>query len=192
MPLIKSETGKSDRIYSVKELEEAANLMRGYSLIALCAAESGHSGGTLSLMDVAAALYLHEARLDPGNPSWPDRDRIFWSAGHKAVILYVSLGMAGFFDIEEVVTLRKLHSPFQGHPDWLRLEGVEASSGSLGQGLSFSIGDALAARLDNKSYRVYCLMGDGEQQEGQIWEAAMEASHYRLDNLILVNGGFFK
>jgi len=183
MPLIKSKTGKHYKIYSVKELEEAANLMRGYSLIALCAAESGHSGGTLSLMDVAAALYLHEARLDPEEPLWPDRDRIFWSAGHKAPILYASLGMAGFFDIEELVTLRKLHSPFQGHPDWLKLEGVEASSGSLGQGLSISVGDALAARLDNKSYRVYCLMGDGEQQEGQIWEAAMEASNYGLDNL---------
>ncbi|MEE9399840.1 MAG: transketolase [Dehalococcoidales bacterium] len=183
MPLINSQTGKADRIYSVEELEEAANLMRGYSLIALGAAGSGHSGGTLSLMDVSAALYLHEARLDPKNPFWPDRDRIFWSAGHKAPILYVSLGMAGFFNVEEMVTLRKLHSPFQGHPHWLKLEGVEASSGSLGQGLSLSVGDALAARLDNKNYRVYCLMGDGEQQEGQIWEAAMEACHYGLDNL---------
>ena len=183
MPIINSKTGKTYKIYSIKELEEAANLMRGYSLIALSAAGSGHSGGTLSLMDVAAALYLHEANLDPKNPCWSDRDRIFWSAGHKAPILYVSLGMAGFFDIEEVVTLRKLYSPFQGHPHWLRLEGVEASSGSLGQGLSISIGDALAARLDKKDYRVYCLMGDGEQQEGQIWEAAMEACHYKLDNL---------
>ncbi|MFC1898961.1 transketolase [Chloroflexota bacterium] len=170
-------------MYSTKELEEAANLMRGYSLIALCAAGSGHSGGTLSLMDVATALYLHEANLDPKNPYWPDRDRIFWSAGHKAPVLYVCLGMAGFYDIEEIITLRKLHSPFQGHPHWIRLEGVEASSGSLGQGLSISVGDALAARLDKKEYRVYCLMGDGEQQEGQIWEAAMEASHYKLDNL---------
>ena len=183
MPIINSKTGEIYKMYSTKELEEAANLMRGYSLIALGAAESGHSGGTLSLMDVAAALYLQEANLDPKNASWPDRDRIFWSAGHKAPILYVSLGMAGFFDIEEVVTLRKLHSPFQGHPHWLKLEGVEASSGSLGQGLSISVGDALAARLDKKDYRVYCLMGDGEQQEGQIWEAAMEACHYKLDNL---------
>jgi len=183
MPLVKSRTGENHKTYSVKELEETANLMRGYSLIALCAAGSGHSGGTLSFMDVAAALYLHEARLDPENPFWLDRDRIFWSTGHKAPILYVSLGMAGFFDIEEMVTLRKLYSPFQGHPHWLKLEGVEASSGSLGQGLSLSVGDALAAKLDNKNYRVYCLMGDGEQQEGQIWEAAMEASHYRLDNL---------
>ncbi len=134
-------------------------------------------------MDVAAALYLHEANLDPRDPFWPERDRIFWSAGHKAPILYVSLGMAGFFNVEEMVTLRKLYSPFQGHPHWLKLKGVESSSGSLGQGLSVSVGDALAARLDNKNYRVYCLMGDGEQQEGQIWEAAMEACHYRLDNL---------
>ena len=101
MALIDSKIGKTRKIYSVEELEEAANLMRGYSLIALGAAGSGHSGGTLSLMDVAAALYLHEANLDPRNPFWPDRDRIFWSAGHKAPILYVSLGMAGFFDIEE-------------------------------------------------------------------------------------------
>ncbi len=186
MPLIKSKTGENHRTYSVKKLEETANLMRGYSLIALCAAGSGHSGGTLSLMDVAAVLYLDEARLDPEHPSWPDRDRIFWSAGHKAPILYVSLGMAGFFDIEELVTLRKLYSPFQGHPHWLKLAGVEASSGSLGQGLSLSIGDALAARLDKKNYRVYCLMGDGEQQEGQVWEAAMEASHYKLDNLCAI------
>ena len=183
MPVIDSKTGKINKTYSVEELEEAANLMRGYSLIALGAAGSGHSGGTLSLMDVAAALYLHEANLDPKNPFWPDRDRIFWSAGHKAPILYVSLGMAGFFNIDEVVTLRKLHSPFQGHPHWLKLEGIETSSGSLGQGLSISVGDALAARLDKKNYRVYCLMGDGEQQEGQIWEAAMEAGHYKLDNL---------
>ncbi|MDP7285671.1 MAG: transketolase [Dehalococcoidales bacterium] len=186
MPLINSRTGKVYRTYSVEELEEAANLMRGYSLIALGAAGSGHSGGTLSLIDVAAALYLHEANLDPKDPFWPDRDRIFWSAGHKAPILYTSLGMAGFFDIEEVATLRKLHSPFQGHPHWLKLKGVEASSGSLGQGLSFSIGDALAARLDQQNYRVYCLMGDGEQQEGQVWEAAMEACHYKLDNLCAI------
>jgi len=183
MSLMNSKTGEIRKAYSLEELEGAANLMRGYSLIALGAAGSGHSGGTLSLMDVAAALYLHEANLDPKNPFWPDRDRIFWSAGHKAPVLYVSLGMAGFFDIDEVVTLRKLRSPFQGHPHWLKLEGVEASSGSLGQGLSISVGDALAARLDKKNYRVYCLMGDGEQQEGQIWEAAMEACHYKLDNL---------
>jgi len=183
MAIIDSKTGKVRKQYTLKELEEAAQLMRGYALIALAAAGSGHSGGTLSIMDVTAALYLHEANLDPENAFWTDRDRIFWSAGHKAPALYIGLGMAGFFNIEEVVTLRKLYSPFQGHPHWLKLKGVEASSGSLGQGLSVSVGDALAARLDRKNYRVYCIMGDGEQQEGQIWEAAMEACHYGLDNL---------
>jgi len=183
MAIIDSKTGKVRKQYTLKELEEAAQLMRGYALVALAAAGSGHSGGTLSIMDVTAALYLHEANLDPEDAFWTDRDRIFWSAGHKAPALYIGLGMAGFFNIEEVVTLRKLYSPFQGHPHWLKLKGVEASSGSLGQGLSVSVGDALAARLDRKNYRVYCIMGDGEQQEGQIWEAAMEACHYGLDNL---------
>lgn len=186
MAILDSKTGAKRTDYTLKELEEAAQLMRGYSLIALAAAGSGHSGGTLSIMDVTAALYLHEAKHDPKDPFWADRDRIFWSAGHKAPALYIGLGMAGFFNIEEVVTLRKLYSPFQGHPHWLRLKGIEASSGSLGQGLSISVGSALAARLDKKSYRVYCIMGDGEQQEGQIWEAAMEASHYRLDNLCAI------
>jgi len=183
MPLIDSKTGKVRKQYSIEQLKEAANLMRGYSLIALAAAGSGHSGGTLSIMDIAAVLYLYEARHDPADPCWPHRDRIFWSAGHKAPAIYVALGLSGYYNIEDVVLLRKLYSPFQGHPHWLKLAGLETSSGSLGQGLSISIGDALNARLDKKDYRVYCIMGDGEQQEGQVWEAAMEACHYRLDNL---------
>ena len=186
MSIVNSKTGQTVKQYSVEELQEAANLMRGYSLVALGAAGSGHSGGTMSIMDITAALYLHEAAVDPNDAFWADRDRIFWSAGHKAPALYVGLGMAGFFNVEEVVTLRKLHSPFQGHPHWLKLAGIEASSGSLGQGLSVSIGSALAARLDKKAYRVYCIMGDGEQQEGQVWEAAMEACHYGLDNLCAI------
>ena len=186
MALRNSETGAVVREYSLEQLREAANLMRGYNLAALCAAGSGHAGGTLSIMDIAAALYLRVAELDPRNPDWPERDRIVWSAGHKAPALYVSLGMAGFFPIEEVITLRKLGSPFQGHPHWLKLPGVEVSTGSLGQGLSIAVGMALAARLDGAKNKVFCLMGDGEQQEGQIWEAAMEAGHYRLDNLIAV------
>ena len=160
--------------------------MRGYNLVALCAAGSGHAGGTLSIMDIAAALYLHAADHDPTNPAWRDRDRIIWSAGHKAPALYVSLGMAGFFPLEDAVTLRKLGSPFQGHPHWLKLPGVEVSTGSLGQGLSVAIGMALAARIDGKPHKIFCLMGDGEQQEGQVWEAAMEAGHYHLDNIIAV------
>ncbi|MFP5275513.1 MAG: transketolase [Acidobacteriota bacterium] len=186
MALRNAKTGALVREYSLDELREAANLMRGYNLVSLCAAGSGHAGGTLSIMDIVAALYLRVAELDPQDPDWPERDRIVWSAGHKAPALYVSLGMAGFFPLEDVVTLRKLGSPFQGHPHWLKLPGVEISSGSLGQGLSIAVGMALAARLDGAKNKVYCLMGDGEQQEGQIWEAAMEAGHYRLDNLIAV------
>ncbi|MFH0777613.1 MAG: transketolase, partial [Candidatus Eisenbacteria bacterium] len=166
-----------------EELVEAANLLRGYNLVCLAAAGSGHAGGTLSVMDLAAALYLNVARHDPKNVSWKDRDRIIWSTGHKAPSLYLCLGMSGYFDIEDVVTLRKLYSRFQGHPHWLKCTGVEASTGSLGQGLSISNGIALAGKLDKKDYRVFCFMGDGEQQEGQIWEAAMEAGHYKLDNL---------
>jgi len=183
MPIVNSKTGKIRKDYGVEDLKEAANLMRGYNLVTLAAAKSGHSGGTLSIMDITAALYLHVANHDPEDASWADRDRIIWSAGHKAPSLYLGLGMAGYFDVEDVVTLRKLYAPFQGHPHWPKLKGIEASTGSLGQGLSIAVGIALAAELDKKDYRVYCLMGDGEQQEGQIWEAVMEAGHYKLDNL---------
>jgi len=183
MPIIDSKTGKIIRNYTVAELVEAAKLMRGYNLVALAAAGSGHAGGTLSIMDVTAALYLHVANHDPKNPFWEDRDRIIWSTGHKAPNLYLGLGMAGYFDVEDVARLRKLGSPYQGHPHWPKLPGVEASTGSLGQGLSIAVGIALAGKLNKKDYHVYCLMGDGEQQEGQIWEAVMEAGHFKLDNL---------
>ena len=186
MALKDSSTGKVIRSYSVDELRAATNLMRGNCLVALCAAGSGHSGSSLSIMDIAAALYLHVADHDPRNPSWPDRDRIVWSAGHKAPALYVALGMAGFCPLDDVVTLRKLGSPFQGHPHWLRLPGVEVSSGSLGQGLSVAVGMALAGRMAGKRHKIFCLMGDGEQQEGQVWEAAMEAGHFHLDSIIAV------
>lgn len=186
MALIDSATGNVIREYTIDQLREAANLMRGYDMVVLCAAGSGHAGGTLSIMDITAALYLRAARHDPANPTWPDRDRIVWSAGHKAPSLYLGLAFAGFCPLEDLVTLRKLGSPFQGHPHWLKLPGVEVSTGSLGQGLSISVGMAIAARLDGKHHKVFCLMGDGEQQEGQVWEAAMEAGHYHLDNLIAV------
>lgn len=186
MALVDSVTGKITRRYTIDQLREAANLMRGYDMVALCAAGSGHAGGTLSIMDITAALYLHSARHDPANPAWPDRDRIIWSAGHKAPSLYLGLAFAGFCPLEDVVTLRKLDSPFQGHPHWLKLPGVEVSTGSLGQGLSIAVGMALAARLDGKDHKIFCLMGDGEQQEGQVWEAAMEAGHFHLDNIIAV------
>jgi transketolase len=183
MPIVDSKTGKIRKNYNVEELVEAANLMRGYNMISLCAAGSGHSGGTMSIMDITAALYLHVATHDPKDPFWDDRDRIIWSSGHKAPSLYLGLGMAGYYDVEEVVKLRKLYSPFQGHPHWLKLPGVEASTGSLGQGLSIAVGIALAGKLDNKNYHVFALTGDGEHQEGQIWEAIMEAGDFKLDNL---------
>jgi len=184
MAILNAKTGKPRKEYTVEELKDAANLMRGYNLVSLAAAKSGHSGGTLSIMDITAALYLHTANHDPEDPNWEDRDRIIWSAGHKAPSLYIGLGMAGFYDVEDVVTLRRLYSPYQGHPHWPKLPGIEASTGSLGQGLSIAVGIALAARLNKKDHRVYCLMGDGEQQEGQIWEAVMEAGHFGLDNVV--------
>jgi len=184
MALTDSTTGKIIRDYSVEQLIETADLMRAYDLVALHAAGSGHAGGTLSIMDITAALYLKIAVHDPKNPNWVDRDRIIWSTGHKAPSLYLGLAFAGFCPIEDVVTLRKLSSPYQGHPHWLKLAGVEVSTGSLGQGLSIAVGMALAARLDHRSHKIFCIMGDGEQQEGQVWEAAMEAGHYELDNLI--------
>jgi transketolase len=184
MALRNSVTGKVIKEYSIAELEEAANLMRGYNLVALCAAGSGHAGGTLSMMDITAALYLKVADLDPQKPSWENRDRIIWSTGHKAPNLYLGLAFAGFCKKEDVMYLRKLYSPFQGHPHWLKLPGVEVSSGSLGQGLSVAVGIALAGKLNGKNYKTFCIMGDGEQQEGNIWEAAMEAGHFKLDNLV--------
>jgi transketolase len=186
MALRDAKTGLVRRAYTVAELEEAAQLMRGYNLTALHAAGSGHAGGTLSIMDITAALYLHVAELDPENPEWSGRDRILWSAGHKAPALYVGLAFAGFCAREDVALLRKLGSPFQGHPHWRKLAGIEVSSGSLGQGLSIAVGMALAARLNQQTHKIFCLMGDGEQQEGEVWEAAMEAGHYKLDSIVAI------
>jgi len=184
MALISSSTGCTRKEYSISELVHTAELMRGFDLVALCAAGSGHAGGTLSIMDIAAALYLKVADHDPHNPQWADRDRVVWSTGHKAPSLYLALAFSGYFKVEDVALLRKLWSPFQGHPHWLKLPGVEVSTGSLGQGLSLAVGMAIAAKLNGQAYTTFCIMGDGEQQEGQIWEAAMEASHYKLDNLV--------
>jgi transketolase len=170
----------------VEELRGAAAEMRALNLVNIFAAGSGHPGGTLSIMDMAAALYLRVLNHDPKYPSWPDRDRVFWSAGHKAPALYIALGKAGYFPPEDTVLLRQLGSGFEGHPNWRKVPGVEISSGSLGQGLGIAAGNALAGKLRGRPYRVYCIMGDGEQQEGSIWEAAMAAGHYRLDNLCAI------
>ena len=184
MALRNSDTGEITREYSIKELKAAANLMRGYDLAILCAAGSGHAGGTLSIMDITAALYLRVAEHDPKHPNWMGRDRIVWSTGHKAPSLYLGLAFAGFCPLDDLAYLRKLSSAYQGHPHWLKLPGVEVSTGSLGQGLSIVVGMGLAAKIRGADHRIFCIMGDGEQQEGQIWEAAMEASHHKLDNVI--------
>lgn len=152
----------------------------------LLEAGSGHPGGSLSATEVLIALYFHKMRHDPKKPKWPDRDRFILSKGHAAPLLYAVLAEAGYFPIEELTTFRKLNSRLQGHPDWNKLPGIEMTSGSLGIGLSVAVGMALAGKIDGKNYRVYVLLGDGEVQEGQVWEAAMAATHFRLDNLVAI------
>lgn len=186
MPIIDSKTGKIKKNYSLEELSEKSKEMRAYNMVALSAAGSGHTGGTLSVMDIAAVLYLKHIRHDPNHPEWQDRDRVFWSAGHKAPAIYVALGISGYFPIDEVVKLRKLWSGFEGHPNRFKVPGIELSSGSLGQGLGVAVGCALNARLERKDYKVYCILGDGELNEGSVWESIMSAAHYRLDNLIAI------
>ncbi len=146
-------------------------------------AGSGHPGGSLSAIDILTTLFFNEMNLDPKNPTWSERDRFILSKGHGVPALYATQAYRGYYDPKATLTLRELGSVFQGHPDRVRLPAVEASTGSLGQGLSVAIGIALAARLDKKSYRTYCLIGDGETQEGQIWEAALCAGNYKLSNL---------
>ncbi len=150
------------------------------------AAGSGHPGGSLSAIDVLMVLYAKVMRHDPLNPTWPDRDRLVLSKGHGSPALYTTLAMNGYFEKEELLTLRKMGSRLQGHPSMNKTPGVDMSTGSLGQGLSIAIGMALGARLDRKDYRVYCILGDGEIQEGQVWEASMAASHFKVDNLCAV------
>ena len=137
----------------------------------------------------ATALYFRVLNHRPEEPEWEDRDRVVWSGGHKAPALYAVLGRAGYFPVEDVMLLRQFGSPMQGHPNRLECPGVELSTGSLGQGLGASVGIALAAKLDGKAYRVYCIMGDGEQNEGSVWEAAMSAGHFKLDNLVAIIDG---
>ncbi len=186
MSSVKSNAATINADISIDQLKERANYMRGLNLISLCCAGSGHSGGTLSMMDILAPLYLKFAKHDPKNPTWDDRDRIIWSAGHKAPALYVSLAVSGYFPEEELAKLRALGSPYQGHPHRRDLPGVEISSGSLGQGFSVGVGVALAARLNKKDYKTIVISSDGEQQEGSIWEAAMAGANFNLSNLILI------
>ena len=164
-------------------LAERARHIRGHIIRMLANSGSGHPGGSLSAADLLSVLYFRRLRIDPKNPRWPDRDRFVLSKGHAAPVLYGALAEAGFFAMENLATLRQFGSILQGHPDMRKTPGVDMSTGSLGQGLSVGNGMALAAKLDKKDCRVYVLMGDGETEEGQIWEAAMTSVHYKLDNL---------
>ena len=150
------------------------------------AAGSGHPGGSLSIADVMAYLYSEEMNIRPDEPTWADRDRLVLSKGHTAPALYATLAEFGYFPKEELTTLRKIDSRLQGHPDMKHIPGVDMSSGSLGLGISAACGMALAGKIDGKSYRVYTVVGDGESEEGQVWEAAMFASHYKLSNLCVI------
>jgi transketolase len=168
-----------------KELKKRAVQLRKDILKMLTLAGSGHTGGSLSLVEILLVLYYYKLRHNPKDPAWPGRDRLLLSKGHGCPALYAVLADRGYFPKETLWSLRKLGSPLQGHPQ-LGLPGLEISSGSLGQGLSIANGMALAARLDGLGIRIYCILGDGETNEGQVWEAAMTASHYRLDNVCAI------
>jgi len=168
------------------ELKKQANEIRKSIVTAVHSAKSGHPGGSLSAADIYTYLYFAEMNVDPKNPQDPDRDRFVLSKGHTAPGLYAALAHKGYFPVEELNNLRKVGCYLQGHPDMKHIPGVDMSSGSLGQGISAAVGMAIAGKLDEKDFRVYTLLGDGEIQEGQVWEAAMLAAHRKLDNLVVI------
>lgn len=168
------------------ELQKTANEIRKGIIKAVHSAKSGHPGGSLSATDIFTYLYFEELNIDPTQPGKPDRDRFVLSKGHNAPGLYSTLANRGYFPVEDLTTLRHVGSYLQGHPDMKRIPGVDMSSGSLGQGISAAVGMALSAKLSNEDYRVYTLLGDGEIQEGQVWEAAMFAGARKLDNLVVI------
>lgn len=167
------------------ELQSVALKLRKDTIEALYHAGSGHPGGALSIVEILTVLYFREMNIRPEEPRWPDRDRFILSKGHACPSYYAALAERGFFPVEELSTLRKPHSRLQGHPCMDKLPGVDMSTGSLGQGLAVAAGMALYAKKQNKDFKVYCVIGDGESQEGEIWETAMSAAHYGLDNLIV-------
>lgn len=169
----------------INELKKIANEIRKESVIMTHRAQSGHPGGSLSEADILAALYFYKLNVNPKKPEWEDRDRFVLSKGHASPGYYAALAMKGFFDKKELESFRKINSMLQGHPE-LKTPGVDFAGGSLGQGVCFANGLALAGRLDRKSYKVYVLIGDGESQEGAVWEAAMAAAHHKLDNLVVI------
>ena len=170
----------------IKQLKILAAKARKGAILGTYHAKSGHPGGSLSAADIFTYLYYKEMKVDPENPQWEDRDRFVLSKGHCCPSLYAILALKGFFDWEELTVLRHVGAMLQGHPDMKRTPGVDMSTGSLGQGVSAACGMALAAKLDNKDYRTYTVLGDGEVEEGQVWEAAMFASHNKLDNLVVI------
>ncbi|MFQ5838535.1 MAG: transketolase [Thermoplasmata archaeon] len=170
----------------VEELKEKARILRVHVLRMTHAAGSGHPGGSLSATDIVAALYFHILRVNPRDPQWPDRDRFILSKGHACPVLYAALAEKDFFPVSELLTLRKQGSRLQGHPELGTTPGVEACAGAEGQGLSIAVGMALAARLDGRLNRIYVMIGDGENDVGQTWEAAMGASHFKLDNITAI------
>jgi len=171
---------------SIAEMEAIAKRLRRHIITMIGKAGSGHPGGSLSAVEIVTALYFRVLRHKPADPQWSDRDRFILSKGHAAPLLYAVLAECGYFPVEELLTLRQLDSRLQGHADRTLTPGVEMSAGGLGQGLSFAIGVALAGRLNAQDYRVYVLLGDGECDEGQIWEAAMAAAHFKTDSLVAV------
>jgi transketolase len=173
----------AERQELIDRLRGIARDLRITDIEMITEAGSGHPGGTLSAADMVAALFFHKLRLRAQEPDWPDRDRFVLSKGHCIPIVYAAMAKLGYFPEEQLATLRDLGSPLQGHPDRTRLPGIESSTGSLGQGLSVAVGMAVAGKLDGSAWRVFCMMGDGEQQSGQIWEAAMFAGRHGLDNL---------
>ena len=183
-----SNTGRSLQSVSlsVAEMQAIAKQLRRHIVTMIGKAGSGHPGGSLSAVEILTTIYFKILRHNPQDPQWQDRDRFILSKGHAAPALYATLAESGYFPVEELATLRQLDSRLQGHTDRTKTPGVEMSAGSLGQGLSFGIGTALAARLDSRDYRVYVLLGDGECNEGQVWEAATAAAHYKLDTLVAI------
>ena len=178
---------RSEKGLDLPALRDMATRIRRHIVTMLAEAKSGHPGGSLSAVEIVTALYFGGyLKYDPKRPEWPDRDRFILSKGHGVPVQYAALAEAGYFPVEELMTLRKIDSRLQGHPALGATPGIEASTGSLGQGLSIGLGMAIAARMDRKDFRVFVLLGDGECQEGQVWEAAMAAGHYKPDNLIAI------
>lgn len=174
------------KIKDVNELQTYANKIRKGVIDAVYSAKSGHPGGSLSIAEILAVLYFNQMNIDEENPKAKGRDRLVLSKGHTVPALYSALALRGFFDTNELKTLRNINSKLQGHPDMKNIPGIDATTGSLGQGLSIANGMAISSKMDSEGVRVYCICGDGEIEEGQIWEAAMTSAHYKLDNLCLI------